>query len=190
MMFNGDLNQVVFNPHWNVPESIVREELMPKMKKDPNYLKSQNMEIVSQKDSIPVVRQLPGVKNSLGRVKFLFPNNYEIYLHDTPDKSLFAKKDRALSHGCIRVAQPEQLAAYLLRNQGDWTPERIQQAMNSGKEQTVQLNRPMPVAITYYTAWVDRNGQLHFRDDVYHHDDRTARMMFTNAAARSDMAIR
>jgi L,D-transpeptidase YcbB len=190
MMFNGDLNQVVFNPYWKVPESIVRDEIMPKMKTDPNYLKSQHMEIVSQKDSIPVIRQLPGAKNSMGKAKFLFPNNYDIYLHDTPDKSLFAQKDRALSHGCIRVAKPEQLAAYLLRNQSEWTPERIQQAMNSGKEQTVQLNRPVPVAITYYTAWVDRTGQLHFRNDVYQHDDRTARMMFTNPAVRNDVAIR
>jgi L,D-transpeptidase YcbB len=190
MMFNGDLNQIVFNPYWNVPESIVREEIMTKMKKDPNYLKSQNMEIVSQKDSIPVIRQLPGARNSLGKVKFLFPNNYEIYLHDTPDKGLFARKNRALSHGCIRVAQPEQLAAYLLRDQGEWTPERIQQAMSSDKEQSVQLNRPVPVAITYFTAWVDRNGQLHFSDDVYSHDDRTARMMFTNSGTRTDVAIR
>ena len=190
MMFNGDLNQIVFSPYWNVPESIVRDEIMPKMKNNPNYLKSENMEIVNQKDSIPVIRQLPGAKNSLGRVKFLFPNNYDIYLHDTPDKNLFARKDRALSHGCIRVAKPEELAAYLLRGQSEWTPEKIREAMNSGKEQTVKLNNPVPVAITYYTAWVDRNGQLNFRDDVYKHDDRTARMMFTNSASRGDVAGR
>lgn len=190
MMFNGDLNQIVFSPYWNVPESIVRDEIMPKMKKNPNYLKSENMEIVNQKDSIPEIRQLPGAKNSLGRVKFLFPNNYDIYLHDTPDKNLFARKDRALSHGCIRVAKPEELAAYLLRGQSEWTPEKIREAMNSGKEQTVKLNNPVPVAITYYTAWVDRNGQLNFRDDVYKHDDRTARMMFTNSASRGDVAGR
>jgi murein L,D-transpeptidase YcbB/YkuD len=123
-------------------------------------------------------------------VKFLFPNNYDIYLHDTPDKNLFARKDRALSHGCIRVAKPEELAAYLLRGQSEWTPEKIREAMNSGKEQTVKLNNPVPVAITYYTAWVDRNGQLNFRDDVYKHDDRTARMMFTNSASRGDVAGR
>jgi murein L,D-transpeptidase YcbB/YkuD len=190
MMFNGDLNQIVFSPYWNVPESIVRDEIMPKMKNNPNYLKSENMEIVNQKDSIPEIRQLPGAKNSLGRVKFLFPNNYDIYLHDTPDKNLFARKDRALSHGCIRVAKPEELAAYLLRGQSEWTPEKIREAMNSGKEQTVKLNNPVPVAITYYTAWVDRNGQLNFRDDVYKHDDRTARMMFTNSASRGDVAGR
>lgn len=189
MMFNGNLTQVVFSPYWNVPESIVRDEIMPKMKKDPNYLKSQNMEIVNQKDSIPQIRQLPGSKNALGRVKFLFPNTYDIYLHDTPDKSLFARKDRALSHGCIRVARPEDLAAYLLRGQSDWTPQRIHQAMNSGKEQTVQLQNPVPVAITYYTAWVDRDGQLNFRDDIYGHDERTAKMMFTNSVTRRDVAV-
>ena len=181
MMFNGNLNQIVFSPYWNVPESIVRDEIMPKMKSDPNYLKKQNMEIVKQNDSLPVIRQLPGVKNSLGRVKFLFPNTFDIYLHDTPEKSLFAKKDRALSHGCIRVARPEDLAAYLLRDQSDWTPERIKQAMNSDKEQVVQLKKPVPVAITYYTAWVDNNGQLNFRDDIYSHDQRTAQLMFTTA---------
>ena len=188
MMFNGDLNQIVFSPYWNVPESIVRDEIMPKMKKDPNYLKSQNMEIVNQRDSIPVIRQLPGAKNSLGRVKFLFPNNYDIYLHDTPDKSLFARKDRALSHGCIRVQRPEELAQYLLRDQKELTPERIREAMNSGKEQVVKLNNPVPVALTYYTAWVDRDGKLNFRNDVYKHDDRTAKMMFTNSAQRRDIA--
>lgn len=188
MMFNGDLNQVVFSPYWNIPESIVRDEILPKMKSDPAYLKKNNMEIVSQKDSIPVIRQLPGPKNSLGRVKFLFPNNYDIYLHDTPDKNLFAQANRAQSHGCIRVANPEALAQYLLRGQGEWTPERIRQAMNSGKEQVVKLDRAVPVAVTYYTAWVDRNGKLNFRDDVYQHDDRTAKMMFTNSAQRRDVA--
>jgi L,D-transpeptidase YcbB len=188
MMFNGDLNQIVFSPYWNIPESIVRDEIMPKMKADPNYLKKNNMEIVNQKDSIPVIRQLPGPKNALGRVKFLFPNNYDIYLHDTPDKNLFTRKDRALSHGCIRVQRPEELAQYLLRDQKDWTPERIRQAMNGSKEQVVKLNNPVPVAITYYTAWADRDGQLHFRDDVYQHDERTAKMMFTNSAQRRDVA--
>jgi murein L,D-transpeptidase YcbB/YkuD len=188
MMFNGDLNQIVFSPYWNIPESIVRDEIMPKLKADPNYLKKNNMEIVNQRDSIPVIRQLPGPKNSLGQVKFLFPNNYDIYLHDTPDKNLFAMKNRALSHGCIRVQNPEALAQYLLRGQQDWTAERIRQAMNSDKEQVVKLNNPVPVAITYYTAWVDREGKLNFRNDVYQHDDRTAKMMFTNSAQRRDIA--
>lgn len=188
MMFNGDLNQIVFSPYWNIPESIVRDEIMPKMKADPNYLKKNNMEIVNQKDSIPVIRQLPGPKNALGRAKFLFPNNYDIYLHDTPDKSLFAQKNRALSHGCIRVQRPEELAQYLLRDQKEWTPERIRQAMNSGKEQVVKLNKPVPVALTYYTAWIGQDGKLNFRDDVYQHDVRTAQMMFTNAAQSSNVA--
>ncbi|HEY1114111.1 MAG TPA: L,D-transpeptidase family protein, partial [Chitinophagaceae bacterium] len=109
-------------------------------------------------------------------------------LHDTPDKGLFAQANRAQSHGCIRVQRPEELARYLLRGQPDWTAERIREAMNSGKEQVVKLNNPVPVAITYYTAWVDRDGKMNFRNDVYQHDDRTAKMMFTNAAQRRDIA--
>jgi len=102
MMFNGDLNQIVFSPYWNVPPSIVEKEILPAMNRNPNYLASQNMEIVSQDGNLPVIRQRPGGKNALGRVKFLFPNSFNIYFHDTPAKSLFKKDKRAYSHGCIR----------------------------------------------------------------------------------------
>jgi L,D-transpeptidase YcbB len=179
MMFKGDLNQIVFSPYWNIPQSIVQNEIMPAMKNDPNYLKKKNMEIVKQGD-IPQMRQLPGKDNALGRVKFLFPNSFDIYLHDTPHKGLFDQNNRALSHGCIRVADAEGLAQYLLRDQKDWTPEKIQAAMNSGKEQTVKLGKSVPVVITYYTAWVDETGKLHFGNDIYGHDDATGRMMFTS----------
>jgi murein L,D-transpeptidase YcbB/YkuD len=178
MMFSGSLNQVVFSPYWNLPESIVRNEIMPAMKNDPNYLKKRNMEIVNLNDSIPAIRQLPGADNSLGRVKFLFPNSYDIYFHDTPNKDLFNKQQRAFSHGCIRLADAARLASYLLQDQKEWTPEKINAAMNSKQEQHVKLSRAVPVVITYYTAWTDQNGQLHFRDDVYGWDQRTASMMF------------
>ncbi|RYD89923.1 MAG: hypothetical protein EOP50_16780, partial [Sphingobacteriales bacterium] len=112
MAFNDRISTVVFSPYWNLPESIVRNEVMPAMQKDPGYLKRRHMEIVRQNDSIPQVRQLPGEDNALGRVKFLFPNTFDIYLHDTPHKDLFAQKYRALSHGCIRVARPDSLAAF------------------------------------------------------------------------------
>lgn len=179
MMFSGSLNQVVFSPYWNLPESIVREEVMPAMKNDPAYLQKRRMEIVKQNDSIPVIRQLPGPGNSLGKVKFLFPNSYDIYFHDTPDKELFSQQQRAFSHGCIRLADAARLASYLLRDQKEWTPEKINAAMNGDKEQTVKLDRPVPVVITYYTVWTDKNGQIHFRDDVYGWDERTASRMFT-----------
>jgi murein L,D-transpeptidase YcbB/YkuD len=178
MMFTGNLNQIVFNPYWNIPASIVKNEIMPAMKKDPNYLKKNNMEIVQPNDTLPVIRQLPGPQNSLGKVKFLFPNTYEIYLHDSPKKELFAQQNRAFSHGCIRVAEAQKLAEYLLKNNREWTPDKIKQAMNSGKEQTVALKEPVPVSISYLTAWVDKNGQVNFRNDIYGHDARTASKMF------------
>ena len=180
LMFKGDLNQIVFSPYWNIPQSIVQNEIIPAMKSDPNYLKKKNMEIVKQNDSIPQIRQLPGKENALGKVKFLFPNNFDIFLHDTPDKTLFNKKNRALSHGCIRVANAELLAQYLLKDQKEWTPEKIKAAMNAGKEQHVKINRTVPVQITYYTAWVDDAGKLRFGSDIYGHDQETARMMFTS----------
>lgn len=178
VMFSDAINQVVFNPTWKLPESIVRNEILPAMKQDKDYLKKHNMEITGGPDSLPQIKQLPGKDNSLGRVKFLFPNNFDIYMHDTPNKNLFAQKNRSLSHGCIRVANPEKLAAYILRNQKEWTPEKIKTAMNSSKEQTVQVPNPLPVQINYYTAWADKDGKLHFRNDVYGHDKTTKGKMF------------
>lgn len=178
VMFTSDINQIVFNPTWHIPQSIVRDEILPKMKSDPSYLKKKNIEVVKQSDSLPVLQQLPGKDNPLGKVKFLFPNSDDIYLHDTPDKTLFAKKDRALSHGCIRVADASKLAAYLLRDQSDWNAQKIQAAMNSGKKQSVDLKDPEPVAITYLTAWVDENGMMNFRDDIYGHDREAMQKLF------------
>ena len=181
MMFNGDLNQIVFSPYWNVPPSIVKDEILPALAKNPGYLESQNMEVVSSNGDLPDIRQRPGTGNALGKVKFLFPNSFNIYFHDTPSKSLFERDKRAFSHGCIRLAEPEKMAQYLLRNQPEWTPERISDAMNAGEEKYVKLKKPVPVIITYYTAWVDENGKLNFRDDIYKHDDKLASKMFTGA---------
>jgi murein L,D-transpeptidase YcbB/YkuD len=181
VMFTDEISQLVFAPYWRLPQSIVRNEIMPKLQQDPNYLKKRNMEIVKQNDSLPEIRQLPGKDNALGKVKFLFPNSFDIYLHDTPDKSLFAQKNRALSHGCIRVADPLSLAQFILGDQGDWTKEKIMQAMNSDKEQTVAVKKKVPVQINYYTAWSDNNGRIHFRNDVYGHDQVTKQRMFGNS---------
>jgi L,D-transpeptidase YcbB len=183
MMFNGDLNQVVFSPYWNVPSNIVEKEILPEMDKNSNYLEKQNMEITGKdEDGLPVIRQKPGGKNALGRVKFLFPNSFNIYFHDTPVKSLFEKDKRAYSHGCIRLKEPEKMANYVLRNQPEWTPEKIDEAMNSGEQKFVKVKEPIPVVVTYYTAWVDENGQLNFRDDIYGHDERLAQKMFGQAS--------
>ncbi|HEX6913898.1 MAG TPA: L,D-transpeptidase family protein, partial [Chitinophagaceae bacterium] len=181
MMFNGDLSTVVFSPYWNVPPSIVQKEILPAMERDPYYLESQNMEITGDAGGLPVVRQRPGSGNALGKVKFLFPNSFNIYLHDTPSKSLFSRDKRAFSHGCIRVSDPERLANYVLKNQPEWTPERINEAMNSGTEKHVKVKDPIPVIITYYTAWVDDSGKLNFRGDIYGHDKKIMSKMFTGA---------
>ncbi len=178
MMFTGNLNQVVFSPYWNVPESIVKKEILPAMERNGNYLASHHMEITGEEDGVPVIRQLPGADNSLGRVKFLFPNSFNIYFHDTPSKSLFNSDKRAYSHGCIRLSDPVKMANYLLKGNSKWTPAKIDTAMNSEKEQYVKLEKPVPVLITYYTAWVDDNGLLHFADDIYGHDKVMVQKMF------------
>jgi murein L,D-transpeptidase YcbB/YkuD len=136
------------------------------------------MEIVGGTATNPRIRQRPGPNNALGRVKFLFPNSYSIYMHDTPSQGAFALEQRAFSHGCIRLSRPQVLAEYLLRDDPDWTAERIRQAMIGGRETTLGLKEKRPVRIGYFTAWVDGEGQLNFRDDVYGHDGRLARELF------------
>ncbi len=170
-LFTGNLNQVVFSPYWNVPESIVRKEIMPAIEKDPGYLASHNMEVNGDLgNGLPAIRQLPGDQNSLGKVKFLFPNSFDIYFHDTPAKSLFAKDKRAFSHGCIRLSEPKKMATYLLQDDPIWTSQAIDEAMNAGEEKYVKLKKPVPVLITYYTSWVDEAGKLRFAEDIYGHD--------------------
>ncbi len=183
VIFNDTLKRVVFSPYWGIPPSIVRGEILPAMKKDPNYLAKKNMEIVGGSTANPVIRQKPGKSNALGLVKFLFPNSYNIYFHDTPSKGGFAKEKRAFSHGCIRLSEPTRLAEYLLRNDSTWTPERIKKAMNGGKEVTVNLKagERRPVTIGYFTAWIDADDRLNFRDDVYGHDDKLAKELFVGA---------
>lgn len=181
VIFTGDLNNIVFSPYWNVPESIVEKEILPELASNPNYLIDNNMEQTGTENGLPVIRQLPGPDNSLGRVKFLFPNSFDIYFHDTNAKDLFNRDKRAFSHGCIRLADPVKMAQYLLRDQPEWTPEKIEEAMNSDKEKWVKLKHPVPVFISYYTAWVDDNGRLNFRDDIYNHDAELRQKMFTGS---------
>ena len=177
-LFSDKLSTIVFSPYWNVPQSIVKNEIVPGIAKNKNYLADHQMETTGTEDGLPVVRQLPGPKNSLGKVKFLFPNIFNIYFHDTPAKSFFDKDVRAYSHGCVRLSDPLKLATYLLKGNDSWTSQNIEKAMDSGKEQYVALKDPVPVFITYYTAWVDENGQLNFRDDIYGHDLIVGKKMF------------
>lgn len=178
VIFNGDLKYVVFSPYWNVPMGILKNEVIPGMKRDKNYLAKHNMEINGYTGSLPNIRQKPGSNNSLGKVKFLFPNNYSIYMHDTPAKSLFGESKRAFSHGCIRLGEPKKLAQFLLRKDSTWTSSKMDAAMSSGKEKYVTLKETIPVFIGYFTTWVDSEGQLNFRDDIYGHDARLATKMF------------
>jgi len=178
VIFSNELKNIVFSPYWNIPPSIVRAEILPNLKRNRNYLAQKNMEQTGTSNGLPVIRQKPGKTNSLGRVKFLFPNSYNIYLHDTPAKALFAEQTRAFSHGCIRVAEPKALAMYLLTGRPEWSSEKIDKAMNAKKETWVSLKQTVPVFITYFTSWVDKNGLLNFRDDLYGHDQKMAEQMF------------
>ena len=172
-IFDGEMSYIVFSPYWNVPKSIIENEVVPGIAKNKNYLKSKNMEWNGGK-----VRQLPGKNNSLGLVKFMFPNSNDIYLHDTPAKSLFNKEDRALSHGCIRVEKARELALTILKDDEKWTPEKIDAAMHSGKESISTLKSKIPVYIGYFTAWVDDQGEINFYKDVYGRDERVAALLF------------
>jgi murein L,D-transpeptidase YcbB/YkuD len=184
-IFSDEMTEVVFSPYWNVPTSILRKETIPAVLQDPDYLNRNDLEVVragqvvspdsvdwSDPDERIQVRQRPGAKNSLGLVKFLFPNKFDVYLHDTPADSLFERLERDFSHGCVRVEKPVELAQWVLRDQPEWTPEKIQAAMHAGQERHVALKRRIPVYIVYATAWVDEGGRLNFRDDLYGHDRR------------------
>jgi murein L,D-transpeptidase YcbB/YkuD len=173
VIFTGKLKHVVFSPYWNVPNGIMKNEILPAIKRDPNYLAKHDMEWYNGR-----IRQKPGPRNSLGLVKFLFPNNYNIYLHDTPSKSLFNETRRAFSHGCIRISEPQKMAEWILPDDANWTSDKIVSAMHAGKEKWVGVSKDVNVFIGYFTAWVDGQGQLNFRDDVYGHDKVLGEAMF------------
>lgn len=176
VIFNDMMKYVVFSPFWNIPASIQRNKIEPAIGRNPNYLAQMNMERMPN----GTIRQRPGPNNALGRVKFLFPNQYSIYLHDTPTKDLFNEPVRMFSHGCIRVKNPEKLAAFLLRKQPEWTEQEMEAAMSANRERWVELKEKVPVFIGYFTAWVDGEGMLQFRDDVYGHDKRMERVLFAD----------
>jgi murein L,D-transpeptidase YcbB/YkuD len=191
-IFNDDMTYVVFAPYWNVPADIVQKETLPSVMNDPAFLQRTNMEVLD-KDGNTVdpssvdlanptayrFRQRPGASNSLGLVKFMFPNQFNVYLHDTPADSLFARATRSFSHGCVRVEQPDKLAQYVLGDQPEWTPERIDEAMHAGTERTVKLKAPIPVYLGYWTARVSADGLVQFRGDLYGIDARQRTLLTT-----------
>jgi len=196
-IFSDAMTYVVFAPYWNVPDDIVKKETLPSVMRDPAFLERTNMEVLDRRgnavDPSTVdlsdgagyrFRQRPGTSNSLGLVKFVFPNEFNVYLHDTPAESLFARARRSFSHGCVRVAEPEKLAQYVLGDRQEWTADRIDQAMHSGQERTVKLARPIPVYLGYWTARVSADGLVQFSDDVYGIDARQATARVTNTMAK------
>jgi murein L,D-transpeptidase YcbB/YkuD len=178
-VFYGQIKYIVFSPYWNIPESIVRAEVLPGIKKDKDYMIKHHMEITGSSNGIPMIRQKPGADNSLGLVKFLFPNSYNIYLHDTPSKSLFNESSRVFSHGCIRIEAPAKLANFLLKDYKQWNRIKIDSAMKSGTQHLVTLKDKVPVFIAYFTAFIDRDNRLNFRKDIYHLDERLADMIIS-----------
>ena len=184
-VFAANMTQVVFSPQWHVPKSIMLKEILPAATKDTGYLAKHNYELTTSNNGkvLPatprnvarigtgvMVRQKSGDDNSLGKVKFLLPNPYDIYLHDTPSRSLFSRVRRDFSHGCVRLGDPMAMARYVLGSQPVWTDAKITEAMNSGIEQFVRVPKPIPVLIVYQTAVADADGTMHFFNDVYGHD--------------------
>ena len=169
-VFGRAITQVVFRPYWNVPASIAEDEILPAVYRDRGYLRRRNMELVRGDGGVQL-RQRPGPGNALGLVKFLLPTPFGVYLHDTPEQSAFARARRDKSHGCVRVERPFELARFVLAGAPEWTPARIRAATARGPEQPVPLSEPLPVFITYLTAWADAGGVTRFYPDVYRHDD-------------------
>jgi murein L,D-transpeptidase YcbB/YkuD len=185
------MRYVELNPYWHIPSTIAREDVLPKILEDPQYLAKENIRVFKGwdprapeidpetvdwtqigTDYFPFrLRQEPGDSNPLGRIKFVFPNKFEVYLHDTPAKQLFEKTERSFSSGCIRIEKPIDLAEYLLQSDQRWSRERIQSEIDKGKNQIVNLPEPIDVDVLYLTAWVDEAGNINFREDIYGLDE-------------------
>ncbi|OCB77581.1 L,D-transpeptidase [Flavobacterium piscis] len=175
-IFNSEIERIVFSPYWTVPQSIVNNELKGKIAANKNYLAEKNMEIVNGQ-----VRQKPGPDNSLGLVKFMFPNPDDIYMHDTPSKTLFDFEKRTFSHGCINVKMAKELAAAMLKDYPEWTPDKIDKAMAGKTENSFKLAKKVPIYITYFTSLVNENGEIGFYQDVYEKDSELNNVLATQA---------
>jgi len=193
-VFNDQMTYIVFSPSWTVPPTILENDVIPELLKGSEYITKKKMNLITNdgssvvyddvdwskitKDNFPyMVRQVPGSENALGKVKFMFPNTYDVYIHDTPSKGYFARDDRALSSGCIRIEKPLELAVLLMSDMPEWTPAQIKKAMQSNKEQNVTLKTPIDVVLIYLTAWTDGKGQVQFRKDIYKQDEMVLRAL-------------
>lgn len=183
-IFRDNIQYIEFNPTWTVPQSIFLKDKLHRIRKDPNYLTKNNYSVVRSSDRTPVdpasvnwnsdnpgvtLIQQPGPGNALGRVKFMFPNEYAVYLHDTNERGLFDRNERNLSSGCVRLQYPFEFANLLLEGHPDWNSERMNAILESGKTTRIDLEKPVPVLLTYWTAWVE-NGNVNFREDPYDRD--------------------
>ncbi|MFN6944751.1 MAG: murein L,D-transpeptidase [Cytophagaceae bacterium] len=195
-VFNDEIDHIVFSPSWMVPRSIALKEILPVVKRNPSYLDKRDIEVydgnlkkpinpdtidwksIEEEDLRFTFKQNPGRHNPLGRVKFMFPNHFDVYLHDTPYGHLFNTKERGFSYGCIRIEEPLKLAEYLLKSQKGWTKEKISNSMNSTEEVYVKIENPIPVYILYFTAWVDDEGVVYFREDIYKHDQKLSKILY------------
>jgi len=198
-VFTGRMTYLVFSPFWHIPPGITANDVLPQVRKDINYLANNTIRVfkgwganapeidpatvdwseITPRNNPYRFRQDPGPNNSLGLVKFMFPNRFNVYLHDTPARELFSRVQRDFSSGCIRVEKPVELSEYLLADQPRWTREAIRTAMQRQTEQTVTLQRPIPVHILYWTAWADEDGTIHFRRDIYNRDERLYDALYT-----------
>lgn len=185
-VFNELVRYLDLNPYWTLPHSIATAEMLPRLKRNNRYLTSKNMELfsggkkinstnvnwskVSRSNFRYTIRQKPGKNNALGEVKFLFPNAYNVYVHDTPSKSLFANHERSYSHGCVRLEKPMELTEYLLRNSSKWTATKLKKQLNKKKNKRIVLDEPVPIYILYLTVISDKNGQVIFGNDIYKQD--------------------
>jgi murein L,D-transpeptidase YcbB/YkuD len=194
-IFQDEMEFLIFHPHWNVPASITKKELIPAIKKTPGYLEKHDFEVVDRRGGVVdanitgdtllaslrsrdlEIRQKPGPGNSLGSIKFVFPNNYDVYLHGTPEQALFSHASRAFSHGCIRVEDPATLAAWVLHDNPAWTSERIQATLNAPGQIRVSLAKPIPVLVLYSTAVAEENGEVRFVQDIYGQDAKLERAL-------------
>jgi murein L,D-transpeptidase YcbB/YkuD len=189
-VLSSRVTHLIFNPFWEVPPRITRLEILPHLRRDPAYLAKHHLQVIRGWEARPQkvnphtidwstvsaahfpyrLRQDPGPGNALGRVKFVFPNRFQVYIHDTPSRELFARPVRAFSHGCIRLEKPLELAAYVLRDAPAWSHEAIDATVAQGVTRQVPLPQLLPVHLVYHTAWVDADGTVHFRADIYGYD--------------------
>jgi L,D-transpeptidase YcbB len=206
-IFTADMTYLVLSPRWHIPRSIAVRDKLPQLRRNPQALARQNIQIftsggqrvdpgavdwsaVTARNFNYQLRQEPGPRNALGGVKFMFPNSHNVYLHDTPSRDLFNRNQRTFSSGCIRISNPLELAEYLLRHDPQWSQDALKRATTRGRERVVNLPEAVPVYLLYWTAWVDDEGLVHFRDDIYRRDQLMVKALYPDRGVRAQRVAR